>query len=332
MRIYIDAMGGDFAPVSTVGGAIEALSRYKNIEITLGGQKEEIEKELNTHSYNTNLIHIDECSENISNHESPTMAIRKKKDSAIVKAMLMLQKGEIDAFVSSGSTGALLAGGMFKLGRIKGIDRPAIATLIPHAHGQFLLLDSGANVDCQARYLLQFAHMGSAYMQGVLGIENPRVGLINIGAEEEKGDALRKEVFPMLAKSSLNFIGNVEARDIPSGVADVLICDGFVGNIILKYTEGLGKTLMGMLKSEIMADKRSTIGAVLAKPAFRRFKKSMDYSEIGGAPLLGVNGIIVKAHGSSNGHAICSAIGQAIKMIEANLVNSTIESLENKNK
>lgn len=319
MRIYIDAMGGDNAPCSTIGGAIKALDHFPKLNIVLAGDKSQIQNELSNKDYDKSRISIDECSETISNNESPVMAIRRKNDSAIVKGMLALREKSVDAFLSAGSTGAVLAGSMFRLGRIEGIDRPAIGTLIPNTRSFSMLIDSGANVDCLPEYLLQFANMGQAYMRGVMNIDSPRIGLINIGAEEEKGDELRKSAYQLIKNSKLNFIGNIEARDIPNNLADVLVCDGFVGNVVLKYTEGISVALMSMLKKEIFADKRSKVGAMLAKPAFKRFKTSLDYSEIGGAPLLGVNGAVIKAHGSSNAHSIYSAIKQAIKMIEANV-------------
>ena len=233
----------------------------------------------------------------------------------------------MDAFVSAGSTGAVLSGGMFRLGRIQGIERPALAPLLPNGKDYFLLIDCGANVDCRPEYLHQFAMMGSAYMQGMRGVESPRVGLVNNGAEAEKGCVLTKEAYEILsADQRLNFVGNVEAREITHDAADVIVCDGFVGNIILKFMEGVAGTLMGIIKKELMSDTKSKIGALLAKPAFRRVKKTMDYSEVGGAPLLGVRGNVVKAHGSSNGHAIACAVKQAVQMIEGDVVGK-IENL-----
>jgi len=231
-----------------------------------------------------------------------------------------VRNGEADGFVSAGSTGATLAGGMFRLGRIPGIERPALAPLMPNGKGYFLLIDCGANVDCKPEYLVQFGIMGDAYMKGVLGMENPRVGLVNIGAEAEKGNALVKATYPLMEKAPYNFIGNVEARDIPLNQADVVVTDGFGGNLILKYTEGLATALLGIIKTEMMADLRGKIGGLIAKPAFRRVKKTMSSDEIGGAPLLGVQGAVVKAHGSSNAYAFCSAIGQCVKMIEGHVV------------
>ena len=268
-------------------------------------------------------VTIVDCPEVITNEEAPVMAVRHKKQSAIVDGMLKLRDGEVDAFVSAGSTGAVLAGGMFRLGRLHGVERPALAPLLPNGKDFFLLIDCGANVDCRPEYLHQFAQMGTAYMQTMRGVANPRVGLVNNGAEAEKGCALTKAAYEILsADDKLNFVGNVEAREITHDSADVIVCDGFVGNVILKFMEGVSGTLMGMIKREMLADTRSKIGALLAKPAFRRVKKSMDYSEVGGAPLLGV-----KAHGSCNAHAFACAIYQAEKMVTGDVVGKIEKQL-----
>ena len=320
MRIFVDAMGGDYAPQAPVEGAVEALRRYPNIEITLAGDLEQVEpllKDCDDVRGRITLLHAPEV---ITNHESPVMGVRTKKNSATVQGMLQLKEKQADGFVSAGSTGAVLAGGMFRLGRIEGVERPALAPLLPNGKGYFLLIDCGANVDCKPEYLQQFGVMGDAYMKGVMGLEKPRVGLINIGAESEKGNALVKAVYPMMEQASYHFIGNVEARDITGDQADVLVCDGFSGNLILKFMEGVSGTLMGMIKKELMADTRSKIGALISKPAFKRVKKAMDYTEVGGAPLLGVQGAVVKAHGSSNAHAFSCAIGQCVKMIDGHVV------------
>ena len=250
------------------------------------------------------------------------MAVRKKVDSSLVKAMLEVREGRADAVVSAGSTGAVLAGGMFRIGRIKGIERPALAGILPARKGPTLLTDIGANVDCQPKYLNAFAMMGSVYMENVVGIKNPKVGLANIGTEAEKGNKLAKESYELMsAQKGYNFCGNVEARDISSGEYQVVVFDGFDGNLILKYTEGLSSDLVGMLKEEIMGGGLiAKIGGMLLKPALRGFKKRMDYTEQGGAPLLGVDGAVVKAHGSSNAKAVCSAIRQARTMIENDVV------------
>ncbi|MBQ9264849.1 MAG: phosphate acyltransferase PlsX [Clostridia bacterium] len=321
MHIYLDAMGGDNAPRCTVAGAIEILRADKDLKITLGGVSKEIEPLLNGADDVRGRIAIDECTEIITNHDAPVMAIRQKKDAAQVKGMLMVKNGEADGFVSAGSTGATLAGGMFRLGRIDGVERPALAPLLPNGKDFFCLIDCGANVDCLPQYLPQFGVMGAAYIHCVRGIENPRVGLVNIGAESEKGNALVKAAYPLMEQAPFNFVGNVEGRDITGDVADVVVCDGFSGNLILKFMEGVAGTLLGIIKKEMMADTRGKIGGLIAKPAFRRVKKTMDYTEVGGAPLLGVKGVVVKAHGSSNAHAIACAIRQAALMKRKGLVD-----------
>ena len=325
MKIYLDAMGGDNAPLAPVQGAREALGLYPQLQIELAGPIETVRKTVDE-VFGTadqtlrSRLTLTDCPEIITNNEAPVMAVRRKKQSAIVDGMLKLRDGAVDAFVSAGSTGAVLSGGMFRLGRLKGIDRPALAPLLPNGKDFFLLIDCGANVH-------QFAMMGKAYMESMRGVTNPRIGLVNNGAEAEKGCALTKETYELLsADKRLNFVGNVEARDITYDVADVIVCDGFVGNVILKFMEGVAGTLMGIIKQEIYGDFRSKIGGLLAKPAFRRVKKKMDYNEVGGAPLLGVRGNVVKAHGSCKGHAMACAIRQAVQMVEGDVVGK-IEAL-----
>ena len=328
MKIFVDAMGGDFAPQAPVEGAIEALRRYPNIEVVLAGVIPEIEKYLVSCDDVRSRIELLDAPEVITNDESPVMGVRRKTNSATVKGMLALRDKEVDGFVSAGSTGAVLAGGMFRLGRIPGIERPALAPLMPNGKGHFLLIDCGANVDCKPEYLIQFGMMGTAYMQGVMGMKNPRVGLINIGAEAEKGNALVKATYPLMEQAPYNFVGNVEARDVMADVADVMVADGFSGNLILKNTEGVAMALLKIIKQEMMADTRSKIAGVIGKPAFRRVKKLMDYTEVGGAPLLGVQGAVVKAHGSSNAHAFSCAIGQLIQMIDGKVVSIIEKGVE----
>ena len=331
IHIYLDAMGGDNAPQCTVEGAKEALRADKGLKITLGGPQAEIEKLIADCPDIRDRLEIDDCAEIITNHDAPVMAIRQKKNSAQVRGMLLVREKGADGFVSAGSTGATLAGGMFRLGRIEGVERPALAPLLPNGNGHFLLIDCGANVDCKPEYLLQFGIMGDAYMKGVMGMKNPRVGLVNIGAEAEKGNALVKETYPLMEKGPFNFVGNVEARDIPLNQADVVVTDGFGGNLILKYTEGLATALLGLIKKELVADTRGKIAGLIAKPAFRRVKKAMDSDEIGGAPLLGVQGAVVKAHGSSNAYAFRSAIGQCVKMIDGHVVDIIKDGLKQLN-
>ena len=322
INIYLDAMGGDNAPKCTVEGAIEALRADKELKITLAGDLKKIEPLLIGCDDVKERIALEHTSQVITNHDAPVMAVRQMKDSAVVKGMLAVRDKTADGFVSAGSTGAVLAGGMFRLGRIDGIDRPALAPLLPNGRDFFLLIDCGANVDCKPEYLRQFGIMGDAYMRCVRGLKQPRVGLINIGAEAEKGNALTKEAYPLMQDAPFHFVGNVEGRDITADVADVCVADGFSGNLILKFMEGVAGTLMGIIKEEIMSDTRSKLGGLVAKPAFRRVKKRMDYTEVGGAPLLGVKGVVVKAHGSSNAHAIACAIRQAALMKRRGLVDA----------
>ena len=331
MKIYLDAMGGDNAPLAPVEGAKEALGLFPSLHIELAGPIETVQQTVDevfgANSPLLSRLTLTDCPEIITNNEAPVMAVRKKKQSAIVDGMLKLRDGAVDAFVSAGSTGAVLSGGMFRLGRLKGIDRPALAPLLPNGKDFFLLIDCGANVDCRPEYLHQFAMMGSAYMESMRGVKNPRVGLVNNGAEAEKGCALTKETYELLeADKRLNFVGNVEARDITYDVADIIVCDGFVGNVILKFMEGVAGTMMDIIKKEIYGDFRSKIGGLLAKPAFRRVKKKLDYNEVGGAPLLGVRGNVVKAHGSCKGHAMACALRQAVQMVESDVVGK-IEAL-----
>jgi len=326
MKIYVDAMGGDHAPQAVAEGVKEALESNQDLQIELSGPQKDVQRVLDEALADApdlwERVAITDCPEVIANEEAPVIAVRKKRESAIVDGMLKLKEKQVDAFVSAGSTGAVLAGGMFRLGRIRGIDRPALAPLLPNGKDYFLLIDCGANVDCRPEYLNQFAMMGDAFMRGMRGLKNPRIGLVNNGAEPEKGCELTKAAYKLLAAGDLNFIGNVEARYITHDQADVIVCDGFVGNVILKFMEGMAGTLMGMIKQEITADTKSKLGALLAKSAFRRVRKSMDYSEVGGAPLLGVNGVVIKAHGSSNAHAVACAIRQAVQMVKADVVGA----------
>ncbi|NLX82594.1 MAG: phosphate acyltransferase PlsX [Clostridiales bacterium] len=327
MKIVLDAMGGDNAPQATCEGALLALRADKELTIILAGDPQQIAPFIqDAQDVEERLIVLD-APEIITNNEAPALAIRQKKNSAIVRGMLMVREGEADGFVSAGSTGAVLVGGMLRLGRIPGIERPALAPLLPGKKGHFLLIDCGANVDCKPEYLAQFGLMGDAFMEKTMGIDRPRIGLVNNGAEEEKGNALYAEAHQLLKKEDINFVGNVEARYIPADQADVIVCDGFDGNIILKYNEGVAETLLGMIKQELMADTRSKIGALLAKPAFSRVKKLMDYTEVGGAPLLGVRGAVVKAHGSSNAKAISGAIRQAALIIRSKVAEAIEQKL-----
>lgn len=330
ITIAVDAMGGDHAPQSIVEGSLQALREMPDINITLCGPEEIIRPLLNETDVPADRIKIVNAPDVISMHEAPMLAVRKKTDSSMVRAMLELKSGEAQAFVSAGSTGAVLAGGMIRIGRIRGIDRPALAPVLPGRNKPFLLIDSGANVDCQAEYLVQFGMMGAVYMEKVLGVKDPSVGLVNIGAEDEKGNQTTKKAFSLMKEQqSFRFVGNVEAREIPTGNVDVITCDGFDGNIILKYTEGLASTLTGMLKEELMGGGlKEKIGGMLIKSAIRRFKGRMDSDEHGGAPLLGVNGAMVKAHGSSNARAFKNAIRQARSMVVGDVTGKIREEIE----
>lgn len=317
VKVAVDAMGGDLAPVETVKGAVEAVSTNDRIKVFLIGQKEVVEKELSRYTYDAARIEVVHAQEVIETAEPPVMAIRQKKDSSIVKGLYMVKDGVCDAFVSAGSTGAVLVGGQVIVGRIKGVERPPLAPLIPTEKGTALLIDCGANVDARPSHLVQFAKMGSVYMENVMGIPNPKVGIVNIGAEEEKGNALVKETFPLLKNCpEINFIGSVEARDIPAGIADVIVCEAFVGNVVLKLYEGVGATLIKKVKSGMMTSLRSKIGALLVKPALKKTLKAFDLEEYGGAPLLGLNGLVVKTHGSSNSVEIKNSILQCLTFKE----------------
>lgn len=322
MRIAVDVMGGDNAPRAIIDGSILALKEY-GAELYLVGLKEEIMKYLGEDDRRNPKVNIIEASEIINANEAPVNAIKHKKDSSMVVGLKLVKEGQCDAFVSAGSTGAFLAGSLLKVGRIKGIDRPALSPLIPTLKGNCMIIDAGANVDCKPRNLQQFAVMGSIYMEKVLGVANPRVGLLNIGAEESKGNELTKESFELIKTAGVNFVGNVEARDIISGVCDVCVCDGFAGNILLKTTEGVAMTIFKLLKDEMMKSFKTKLGAILLKDSLKGFKKRFDYTEVGGAPFLGINGIMIKAHGSSDATAIKNAVRQA-KLLYDNKCLDTI--------
>lgn len=317
IKVAVDAMGGDNAPMEIVKGAVEAVNENSKIKVYLTGVKNAVEQELARYTYNKEQIEVVNATEVIETAEPPVMAIRKKKDSSIVVALHLVKDGICDAFVSAGSSGAVLVGGQLIVGRIKGIERPPLAPLIPTETGCSLLIDCGANVDARPSHLVQFAKMGSVYMESVVGVPNPRVAIVNIGAEEEKGNALVKETFPLLKNCpEINFIGSIEARDIPTGYADVIVCEAFAGNIILKLYEGVGATLMKKVKSGMMTSLRSKIGALLVKPALKKTLKGFSLDEYGGAPLLGLNGLVVKTHGSSKAIEIKNSILQCVTFKE----------------
>ena len=313
VRVAVDAMGGDYAPLEIVKGAVDAVNSRDDIKVFLVGREEAVRAELQKYQYDASRTEVVNAAEVIEMAEPPVQAIRSKKDSSIVVAMKMVKNGEADAFVGAGSTGAVLVGGQLIVGRIKGVERPPLAPLLPTEKGASLLIDCGANVDARPSHLVQFAKMGSIYMEHVVGISHPRVAIVNIGAEEEKGNALVKETFPLLkACDDINFIGSIEARDIPSGYADVIVCEAFAGNIILKLYEGVGATLISMVKKGMMSSFRSKIGALLVKPALKKTLKQFDTSEHGGAPLLGLKGLVVKTHGNSKALEIRNSIIQCV--------------------
>ena len=313
VRVAVDAMGGDYAPLEIVKGAVDAVNSRDDIKVFLVGREEAVRAELQKYQYDASRIEVVNAAEVIEMAEPPVQAIRSKKESSIAVAMKMVKNGEADAFVGAGSTGAVLVGGQLIVGRIKGVERPPLAPLLPTEKGASLLIDCGANVDARPSHLVQFAKMGSIYMEHVVGISNPRVAIVNIGAEEEKGNALVKETFPLLkACDDINFIGSIEARDIPSGYADVIVCEAFAGNIILKLYEGVGSTLISMVKKGMMSSFRSKIGALLVKPALKKTLKQFDTSEHGGAPLLGLKGLVVKTHGNSKALEIRNSIIQCV--------------------
>lgn len=323
--IALDAMGGDYAPAETVKGAVEAVKEHPEIKVILVGKEKEVKDELSQYTFSEENIEVVNATEIIDMGEVPTKAIREKKDSSLVVAMKLVRDEKADAVVSAGSTGAILVGGQLVVGRIKGIKRPALAPFVPSKKGFSLLIDCGANVDARPEHLLQFAQMGSVYFENVMGKKNPTVGIVNIGTEEEKGNQLVKETYPLLQEcKGINFVGSVEAREIPSGGTDILVCEAFVGNVILKFFEGLAKTFLGCIKEGIMKSLRTKIGGMLIKPALKGLLKTFDVSSQGGAPLLGLKGLVVKAHGNSKSSEIKTALCQCIAFKE-NSINEKIQ-------
>ena len=331
IKVAVDAMGGDYAPGEMVAGAVEAVNAKPGIQVLLVGQEQAVVSELSKHTYDKDRIQVVNATEVIATEEPPVNAIRKKKDSSIVVGLNLVKQGEADAFVSAGSSGAILVGGQVIVGRSKGVERPPLAPLIPTEKGVSLLIDCGANVDARPSHLVQFAQMGSIYMENVVGIKKPRVAIVNNGAEEEKGNALVKATFPLLkACKDINFIGSVEAREIPYGDVDVIVCEAFVGNVILKLYEGVAGALVKKIKSGMMANLKSKIGGLLVKPALKDTLKDFDTSEHGGAPLLGLKGLVVKTHGSSTSKEVCNSIIQCVTFKEQK-INEKITSVIQKN-
>lgn len=328
IKVAVDAMGGDNAPDEIIKGAVEAVGLREDIKVFLVGREELIREKLKAYSYRDEQIEVVNATEIIEMAEPPVAAIRKKKDSSIVVGMKLVKNGEADAFVSAGSTGAVLVGGQLLVGRIKGIERPPLAPLIPTEKGVSLLVDCGANVDARPSHLVQFARMGSIYMEHVVGVKNPKVAIVNIGAEEEKGNALVKETFPLLKEcGDIHFTGSIEARDIPHGEADVIVCEAFAGNVILKLYEGLAAVLVSKIKEGMLSTLRSKIGALLVKPALKQTLKSFDVAEYGGAPLLGLNGLVVKTHGSSKSKEIRNSIIQCVTFKEQGINDKIRENI-----
>ena len=327
MRIILDGMGGDNAPAAVVEGAVLASKEIEH-EIQIIGQQELIQAELAKYRYDEKKITVIDAREVISNEEAPVRAVRSKKDSSIVRGINMVKKGEGDIFISAGSTGALMAGGLFILGRIQGIDRPALASVYPIVGSiPSLLVDAGANAECKPNNLLEFGIMGNIYMEKVLGRKNPRVGLVNLGAEAAKGSTLTKAAYDLLEHSDMNFIGNVEAREVPKGACDVIVADGFTGNVILKLTEGLAWNILKLIKSKFTDGAKAKLGAALLLDKMKELKKEFDYSEYGGAPILGVKGPIVKMHGSSSANAVKNTIIKGIPFVEEHVVDTIQNSV-----
>ncbi len=325
MRIALDAMGGDYAPAVNIEGAIETVNNFEDVDIILVGNESSIERELASKRYPPNRISIRHASQIVSMDESPSVAIRKKKDSSIRRACELVKNGEEDAIVSAGHSGVIMATALLLLRTSNGVDRPAIAAIMPTLRAPFVLIDAGANLHCRPENLIQFAIMGSTYCRVILGRSEPKVALISIGEEDTKGNELTKETFKLLKKANINFTGNIDGTDIFTGDADVIVCDGFTGNIVLKTSEGLADALIKMLKREVAHLTAGRIGYLLMKPALRNFKKKTDYDEYGGAPLLGINGTCIISHGRSTAKAIKNAIRVASDVAE-NKVYETIAS------
>lgn len=329
MRIILDGMGGDNAPMEIVKGAVEASLQIDH-KIVITGIEDEINAELAKYNYDESKIQVVHTSEVIENEDSPVKTIRRKTDSSMVKGLTMLKEGEGDLFISAGNTGAYMAGSLFILGRIPGIDRPAIASIYPIAGGVLpsIIVDAGANSECRPSNLLEFAIMGSLYMEKVMGRKNASVGLVNLGIEENKGTTVTKAAHKLLKEADINFIGNVEARDVPKGACDVIVCDGFTGNIILKLTEGFAWNLLKTMKNKFTSGISAKMGAVLLAGKVREIKDEFDYSEYGGAPILGVNGHVLKIHGSSGATAVKNAIIKGIPYAQENVVGRITSAME----
>ncbi len=328
MKVALDAMGGDFAPAVTVEGAVETINESEDIDIVLVGDEPSIKRELSGKRFPLNRLHIKHASQTVGMDEPALTAVRKKKDSSIRKAVELVRSRDADAVVSAGHSGVAMAMSLLLLGASKGVERPAIATLMPTLKGPFILVDAGANVDCAAKNLLQFALMGNAYCRAMFNNPEPKVALLSIGEEDTKGNLLTKETFKLLKDSGMRFIGNIEGKDIFSGNADVVVCDGFIGNIVLKTSEGLAEVIMKMLKREIAEVAAGRIAYLLMKPALKNFKKKTDYAEYGGAPLLGINGACIISHGRSSSKAIRNALKVASEFSRKKVYGAITEEIE----
>lgn len=328
VKILLDGMGGDYAPDEIVKGAVKAASEIEDT-IAILGPEEKIKECLDNYKWTGDNIEIVNATEVISNEEHPAMAVRKKKDSTIVRGMNMLKNGEADIFISGGSTGALLAGGLVILGRIKGIKRPAIAAWFPRAgkEGVTLLLDCGASVEAKPEYIYQYGIMGSIFVRGITGNEDPVVRLLNVGAEEGKGDELHKQAYDLLKASDLNFQGNIEARDVIFGETDIVVTDGFSGNIYLKSSEGMSLAIMGEFKSKLTEGIVAKAGAMLAYSKIKEIKQVFDYSDAGGAPILGLKGAVLKIHGNSKATEVYYAIHRAIDYVDSQITEMIEEAV-----
>jgi glycerol-3-phosphate acyltransferase PlsX len=329
MRIAIDAFGGDNAPEGIVAGAVEAAREYKEVQITLVGDEARIQALLTAAGAGTlSNLEVKHAPEVISTDEEPVRAVRRKKDASMVVAAAMVREGEADAVISAGNTGALMASGLLVVGRMKGIERPALAPMIPTMDGVGVLaLDLGANMDATAEQLAQYAVMGSVYRRKVHGMKAPRVGLLNVGTEPGKGNEVTKAAYPLLEAAPIRFVGNVEARDVLNGVCDVLVCDGFVGNVMLKSLEGTASALFGALKEEFTRNAISKLAAAILRPGLRKFRNKMDYREVGAAPMLGLTGVVMKCHGSSDARAIKNAVRQTVTALQSDVVGTIASEL-----